>query len=161
MRCFPYCLKLSVICRQQMTAVQPPKPKYFFIDVYCNSPANNKYMVNKQFIIFVVNRTECPPIKPMMSAILVSHVKSLYLPPKNQVIMNDDSEDEDYEPMHLRVAVDHDGNLMTTNQFHNYYYRGSSLQSMNFFDFARSIKLEKKINAPRNTTETCAMVLST
>jgi hypothetical protein len=25
---------------------------------------------------------------------------------------------------------------------------------MNFFDFARSIKLEKKINAPRNTTET-------
>ena len=62
------------------------------------------------------------PTKPMMSAILVSHVKSLYLPPKNQVIMNDDSEDEDYEPMHLHVAVDHDGNLMTTNQFHDYYY---------------------------------------
>src|SRR6202044_2187818 len=49
--------------------------------------------------------------------------------------------------------------LMTTNQFHNYYYRGPSLQSMNFFDFARSIKLEKKIYAPKNTTESHADVL--
>jgi len=85
----------------------------------------------------------------MMSAILVSHVKSLYLPQNSQNSGDDEFEDEEYEPITLRIAVDHDGNLMTTNQFHDYYYRGPSLQSMNFFDFARSVKLEKQINAPK------------
>jgi hypothetical protein len=97
--------------------------------------------------------------KPMMSAILVSYVKSLYLPQQNQYSSDDESEDEDYEPFSLRITVDHDGNLMTTNQFHDYYYRGPSLQSMNFFDFARSVKLEKQINTPKNTTESRANVL--
>jgi hypothetical protein len=48
---------------------------------------------------------------------------------------------------------------MTSNQFHDYYYRGPTLQSMNFFDFARSIKLEKKVDAPKNTNESRPDVL--
>jgi hypothetical protein len=95
----------------------------------------------------------------MMSAILVSHIKSLYLPPKNGVIVDDNFEDEDYEPMSLSVTLDNDGKLMTTNQFHDYFYQISSLESMNFFDFARSVKLEKKSNAPKNTTESHPDVL--
>jgi hypothetical protein len=74
--------------------------------------------------------------KPMMSVILVSHVKSLYLSlylsQHCQNSPDDESEDEEYEPITLRIAVDHDGNLMTTNQFHDYYYRAPTLQSMNF-----------------------------
>ena len=48
---------------------------------------------------------------------------------------------------------------MTTNQFHDYYYPGPTLQSMNFFDFARSVKLEKKTNNIQNTSESCPDVL--
>ena len=48
---------------------------------------------------------------------------------------------------------------MMMNQFHDYHYRGLSLQSMNFFDFAQSVKLEKKISSPKNTMESRPDVL--
>ena len=60
--------------------------------------------------------------KLMMSAILISHVKTLYLSRHSQNFADDESEDEEYKPITLHIAVDHDGNLMTTNQFHDYYY---------------------------------------
>jgi hypothetical protein len=152
MRCFPYCLKQSAIClSSQMTVVRQLKPKFFFTNVYHNLHVSNKYTVSKLLAILGVKGMVCLPIdtKPMMSSILISNVKSIYLPQYSQHSPDDESEDEEYEPITLRIAVDHDGNLMTSNQFHDYYYRGPSLQSMNFFDFARSVKLEKKINAPK------------
>src|SRR6202790_3409619 len=93
------------------------------------------------------------PTKPMMSAILLSHVKSKYLPQTSAETVANESEDEEHEPMSLKITINHEGNLMTTNQFHDYYYRAHTLQSMNFFDFARSVKLEKKTNRIQDTTE--------
>ena len=97
--------------------------------------------------------------KPMMSAILISNIKSIYLPESSQSSVEDQSEDEEFEPISLRIALDHEGHLMTSNQFHDYYYRGPTLQSMNFYDFSRSVKLEKKSNAPKNTNESRPDVL--
>lgn len=97
--------------------------------------------------------------KPMMSAILVSNVKAIY----GGVGLNvneDDADNEDSEEISLRVTVDHDGNLMATNQFHDYYYRADSLQAMNFFDFSHCVKLEKKSNSPKNTIDTRGGVLA-
>jgi hypothetical protein len=74
--------------------------------------------------------------KPMMSSLLLSYVKDLYLPKTAHLVTDDDSEDEEHEPISLRISINCDGSLMTTNQFHDYYFRAPSLQSMNYFDFA-------------------------
>jgi len=66
--------------------------------------------------------------KPMMSAILISNVKSIYLPELSQSSVEDQSEDEEFEPISLRIALDQEGHLMTSNQFHYYYYREPTLQ---------------------------------
>ena len=71
--------------------------------------------------------------KPMMSAILISNVKSIYLSESSQLSIEDESEDEEPEPISLRIALDQEGHLMTSNQFHDYYYQGPTLQSMTFF----------------------------
>ena len=92
--------------------------------------------------------------RPMMSSILVSNVKSIYVPQNSLYGSDNESEDEECEPISLRIAIDNEGRLMTSNQFHDYYYRALSLQSMNFFDFARSVKLEKKSNAPKDSSGT-------
>jgi hypothetical protein len=60
--------------------------------------------------------------KPMMSAILRSHVKSLYSAQTSAQDTNNESDDEEHEPIFLKIAINNEGNLMTTNQFHDYYY---------------------------------------
>jgi hypothetical protein len=60
----------------------------------------------------------------------------------------------------LRVAVDNEGKLLTTDQFHDYYYRSASLGSMNFYDFCRSVKLENKNYRPKNNADSHLGVLA-
>jgi hypothetical protein len=98
------------------------------------------------------------PTRPMRSSLLISHVKNLYSP--NKIIDEADNEDEDIEPVSLQIILDHKGNLLTTNQFHDYYYRAPTLHNMNFFKFSQCIKLEKKINSPKNTIDTHTGVLA-
>ena len=97
--------------------------------------------------------------KPMMSAILLSHVKSLYSPQTSGQDTNNECDDEEHEPIFLKIAINNEGNLMTTNQFHDYYYRAHTLQSMNFYDFSRSVKLEKKVKKIQETPESRSDVL--
>jgi|SRR5882762_557823 len=73
--------------------------------------------------------------KPMMSAFLLSHIKSMYLIQTSAESIDNESADEEHEPLSLHIIINYKGNLMTTNQFHDYYYQGHTLQSMNFFDF--------------------------
>ena len=101
--------------------------------------------------------------KPMMSAILVSNVKSIYMSSNSSAIESDihndnDNNDDDIEQISINLSLDDEGNLITTNQFHDYYYRGTSLTNMNFFDFCHSIKREKKADGPKNTPDTCSGV---
>jgi len=93
--------------------------------------------------------------KPMMSAILIYNVKSIYLPPNSVDFLGgeEDEEDENTEKISLCICIDKEGNLMTTNQFHDYYYQVESLASMNFYDFCHSVKLESNIYLPKNTID--------
>ena len=93
------------------------------------------------------------PTKHMMSTILLLHVKLMYLPQTSAETIANESDDEEHEPMSLKITINHEGNLMMTNQFYNYYYQAHTLQSMSFFDFAQSVKLEKKVNKIQDTTE--------
>ena len=67
--------------------------------------------------------------KPMMSAILVSHVKLLYLPDHVDNGTQNNSDDKDCEPISLHISVDYYGNLETTNQFHDYYHWGDTSEN--------------------------------
>jgi hypothetical protein len=51
--------------------------------------------------------------KPMMSSILISNVKSIYVPQTSQYCSDNESEDEECEPISLRITIDKDGHLMT------------------------------------------------
>src|ERR1700677_1999228 len=79
----------------------------------------------------------------MMSSVLISHVRSIYFGSKSDITEADACDEDENEPITLCIAVDNDGNLMIMNQFHDYYYRGPTLASMNFYDFAQCIKCEK------------------
>jgi hypothetical protein len=93
----------------------------------------------------------------MMSAILLSHIKSLYLAENSHVPEaggDEDDENCDDEQFSMQIALDQNGSLMTTNQVDDYYHCGSSLAAMNFFDFARCVKVEKLDHRLKNTPET-------
>ena len=110
------------------------------------------------------------PTKPMMTGILLNNVKQLSMDQtcvkihnsiKNDNDYTDEDEDEEVEQISLRIALNHEGKLMETNQFHDYYYRAESLASMNFFDFCCCVKLEKiSRHCPKNTPETRLGVLA-
>ena len=77
----------------------------------------------------------------MMSAILISSVKTLYAITSQN---SDNVEDEeDMEHISLRIALNHDGKLLDTNQFHDYFYRASSLAHMSFYHFCLCVKIQK------------------
>jgi len=105
--------------------------------------------------------------KPMMSALLINNIKQLYSlnHTDSQVTDIDDDGDQtdsdnDTEHISLCVAIDNEGQLLTNNQFYDYYYRSASLASMNFYDFCRSVKLENKKYSPKNTADTHLGVLA-
>jgi hypothetical protein len=95
---------------------------------------------------------------PMISSILIFNVKNTYSACRS--IFPSEEDEEDTEHYSIRVSLNEDGQLTTTNQFHDYFYRAPSLASMNFHDFCQCIKLEKKIHSPKNTIDSRAGVFA-
>ena len=101
--------------------------------------------------------------KPMLSCILMSNLETYY----NKKCVTEQSLDENYddpddlEESSLLITTDKNGKLQETNQFHDYWYRGDTLESMNFYDFCRCVRLEhKKFRQPVNTPDTRLGVLT-
>ncbi|KAL0057233.1 hypothetical protein AAF712_016133 [Marasmius tenuissimus] len=87
---------------------------------------------------------------PMMSNILMSHCRSLYMIPSDNDANEDSSEDDESEEQpYVSLSVDNQGRVLESNQFHDYYYRGDTLQTLNFYEFARCVKREAKTNSPK------------
>ncbi|KAG1781435.1 hypothetical protein EV702DRAFT_1244556 [Suillus placidus] len=71
---------------------------------------------------------------------------------------NDHNEPEE---VHMRISTDLQGQLLNTNQVHNYIYRADSLADMNFYDFCRCMRVESigRTAKIKNTYETRLGVL--
>ena len=80
---------------------------------------------------------------PMMSALLLDFVQTEYHLTLVENVENDEDKDET-EHAFLNIQTDHNGKLVKHNQLTDYWYRDRSLSQMNFYDFARCMKLQIK-----------------
>jgi hypothetical protein len=95
---------------------------------------------------------------PMLTLLLLNHIYSQLT--SDLKSLNNDNNDDDIEQTSIRIAISSNGHLLESNQIHDYYYRGGSLQDMNFFDFCCCIKLESKgKKLPTDTPESRLGVL--
>lgn len=75
---------------------------------------------------------------------------------------DDDEEcDEEPEQVNFRIATDKQGNVVGSNQVHNYLYQSLSLDDMSFYDFCSCVRLQSKARSKnlKNTPESCLGVL--
>lgn len=73
---------------------------------------------------------------------------------------SDEVDDDDVEPIPLRIAINRSGALIDTTQVQHYWLRNEALNSMTFYDFCRFTKIEKKShNKSKNTHDTRLGVL--
>jgi hypothetical protein len=81
---------------------------------------------------------------PMLSIHLISHVTSQY----SNIDADGDDSDDECEQTAVRISLTKDGELLESNQVHDYYYQAQSLANMNFYDFCRCVSLEKIPSKP-------------
>lgn len=81
---------------------------------------------------------------PLLSSILLSYIKRIYKTNNVNDISNESEDTEDNEPTYVRIQLNNNGDLVDCNQVHDYLYRSNELQHLNFYDFARCIRCEKK-----------------
>jgi hypothetical protein len=73
---------------------------------------------------------------PMLSGVLIFHVKSLhgnFGVPMNDIEDNDVSDTT--EEMCICVQLDHEGNMFECNQIHDYLFQADTLVEMNYNDY--------------------------
>ncbi len=80
---------------------------------------------------------------PMLSGTLMLMVQKLY-PIATQT--NDSHDEIETECERIPITTDNEGNIIQTNQVHNYLYRDEMLSDVCFYDFVRCFRIEKKKN---------------
>ncbi|KAF5343799.1 hypothetical protein D9758_016212 [Tetrapyrgos nigripes] len=81
---------------------------------------------------------------PLQSALLLDFVSNQYtnLLPSHQI--NNDPDDVDCLAPRIRVQIDDQGSIKTTNQVLNYWFRDEQLSQISFYNFTRSMTVERK-----------------
>ena len=59
-------------------------------------------------------------------------------------IDQDGNNDNDIEPLSIKIVSDNTGKLVDTHQIHHYYHRADTLSHTSFFDFCRYVEIERK-----------------
>jgi len=86
---------------------------------------------------------------PMLSSLLLSHIRTIYNNKEaSQFFENEDTSDSntENEPSELgslKLELDKNGKLVENNQVLDYFYRDEKLSDLNFYNFARCIRMEK------------------
>ena len=100
---------------------------------------------------------------PMLSSLLLSHVKGALSASGNHGTYVDglDLDDNDSNGIEVRISTDKEGKLVEANQIHHYLYRADTLVNMNFYDFCRCVRLQTKTRSKhtKHTHETRLGVL--
>ncbi|KAF5333957.1 hypothetical protein D9758_017594 [Tetrapyrgos nigripes] len=81
---------------------------------------------------------------PLQSALLLDFVSNQYanVLPSRQI--NNDADDVDCLAPRIHVQIDDHGSIKTTNQVLNYWLRDERLSQISFYDFTRSMTVERK-----------------
>jgi hypothetical protein len=97
---------------------------------------------------------------PMMSSLLLSSLRSVvsqsnFIESETLGPM-DENREEDSESLPTKIALDNEGNLLDTHQFHHYYHRAETFSHMSFYDFCRYVRIENRNRRShvKNTPET-------
>ncbi len=78
---------------------------------------------------------------PMLSGTLMHIVHNLYPPSiENTTIQCEDETEMERIP----ITTDNEGNIIESNQVHNYLYRDNDLSNICFYDFVRCFRVEKR-----------------
>ncbi|KAH7904305.1 hypothetical protein BJ138DRAFT_1019309, partial [Hygrophoropsis aurantiaca] len=87
----------------------------------------------------------------MLSAQLVSYVIRTYSS-STESSDEDDNENADGSPEYsaLRLFIDGHGELVESNQVHDYLYRSPNLKLLSFYEFARCVELERNTSKELN-----------
>ena len=104
---------------------------------------------------------------PMMSSLLLSHIKKSLKTISSSHSTNDnnesddDDDDEDTEHPRVRLTITENTKIVQTDQVHHYIYRADTLSHLCFYDFVRNVRIETKARDKRtkNTHETRVGVL--
>ena len=81
----------------------------------------------------------------MMSSLLLSFLRSISSSYTTQsAIDQDENNENDMEPLSIKIVSDNTGKLVDTHQIHHYYYCADTLSHMSFFDFCWYVKLKEK-----------------
>ena len=86
---------------------------------------------------------------PMLSSLLLSHIRTIYSNKKtqdfekNEATSDSDTENKLSELGSIKLELDKNGKFVENNQVLDYFYRDEKLSNLNFYNFARCVRLEK------------------
>jgi len=83
----------------------------------------------------------------MASVTLMAFIKNAEW---NKTEESHNTQNEEIEPLPLRIQKNSKGDLINTHQLQHYLYRDDSLAQMSFFDFCQCIRLELRSKSERN-----------
>ncbi|KAK1223657.1 hypothetical protein PQX77_013479 [Marasmius sp. AFHP31] len=91
----------------------------------------------------------------MLSSVLLAKCRVMYLEGNSsarsaQFGSDDENDGIEVDPL-LTFTVDDEGKVRDINQFHDYYFRGETLDHLNFYEFSRSVEREA-VNAIQRPT---------